>query len=44
MTNKQLKLKIWANAIGGAIYNTMIKAAKQLEEAKLDKQPYQDEE
>ena len=42
--DKQLKLDTWKYAIGGAIYNSFIKAVKELEEAKLEKQPYQDEE
>lgn len=39
-----MKIRIFAEAFGGAIYNTMMKAAKQLEEANLIRQPYADEE
>ena len=41
---KQLTLRIWAEAIGGAIYDTMIKAAKDLEDSALQQEPYYDEE
>lgn len=44
MDNKQLVLRTWAEAIGGAIYHSFINAAKQLENSNLEKQPYFDEE
>lgn len=44
MKAKQKKIRVFAEAFGGAIYNTMIKAARQLEEANLIRQPYNDEE
>lgn len=36
MINKQLILKTWNEAIGGAYYNTLIKAAKYIDENVLE--------
>jgi hypothetical protein len=44
MNTRQKKIRIFAEAFGGAIYNTMLKAARQLEEANLPRQPYNDDE
>ena len=44
MKEKQQILDIWKYAIGGAIYNTLIKAAKELEHSKIERIPYNDEE
>lgn len=45
MKEKQLILSIWANAIGGAIYDTMIRSAKQVDEnCTMEQQQYYDEE
>ena len=43
--DKQLLLKTWNEAIGGAYYNTLIKAAKQLDETPIhiEKQNFQDD-
>jgi hypothetical protein len=43
--DRQLLLKTWNEAIGGAYYNTLIRAAKYIDETpiQVEKQEFQDD-